>query len=157
MARLSKAVAPIQAPENKGPNHMPKIDVETLSALADMLDTLPPRQFDLGEWKRETSCGTTACVIGHAIEKGLLPALKLSRDPHYSNRYFVVHETSGGSGFVAVARAFSPNLDCQDAYALFSVPGYNQNEGGGGYTGDPSPKQVAQHIRRFISSNSYWK
>jgi len=54
---------------------MPEIDVETLSALADMLDDLPPEQFILGEWKRKSACGSVACVIGHAIEKGILPSL----------------------------------------------------------------------------------
>jgi hypothetical protein len=37
-----------------------------LAHLADFLDTVKLREFDLRTWKREADCGTTACAVGWA-------------------------------------------------------------------------------------------
>lgn len=40
------------------------MNVERLSALADWLDKVDPKRFDLANWKY----GTTACAVGHACD-----------------------------------------------------------------------------------------
>lgn len=39
------------------------MNTEALLKLAELMDTTPPEKLDLRHW----ACGTTACVIGHAM------------------------------------------------------------------------------------------
>lgn len=40
------------------------MNTERLTRLAQILDSVPPEQFDLSLWRADASCGTVACAIG---------------------------------------------------------------------------------------------
>lgn len=120
-----------------------------LLRLADFLDTLPSKRFDFNTWvgddwkgKPDLSCGTTACALGWAAT---IPAfrkrgLRLTMRGGYADVLYENYTWSLNSG-----AAFF-NLSLKEARHLFTNDGmYN------GLNLDPSAKQVAHHIRKFVA------
>lgn len=137
-----------------------------LLKLADFLDKLPRKRFDYSHWagkdwggKSDLSCGTTACALGWATtipslrKAGLrlavniifgVPAVCLKR--HLDNRYWVSLDTSAE----AAREVFG--LDYKEFETLF-VPRQCEDDD---FTPNPlvsnaTPKQVANHIRKFVA------
>ncbi len=114
------------------------MSAKRLLTLADHLDTVPKREFDMAYWK----CGTTACAIGHAcsIPSFRRAGLKLVGAQIYDDGApYIQHypEFDDEVGFDAAANFF--DIDDREAESLF---GYREPE---------TPKRVAKRIRKFIA------
>jgi hypothetical protein len=117
------------------------MNVERLTILADMLDTVPETRFDLREWK----CGTTACAVGWACSNKQLQEQGLSYDdaPTYD----------GVRGWRAVDKFFEfagPPIGgatkkgtTKIAVRLFDADSYPDHA---------TPKMVAMRIREVIQA-----
>jgi len=125
-----------------------------LKKLADYLDSLPARKFDLEHWVttyekgypredgKKSKCGTTACALGHA---GLIPSfrragLKTQIGPHDTEGE--VYLKGVGCGIGAGEKFF--DLTPAEADYLF-LPGY--------YGIRQGPKTVAARIRKLIKAD----
>lgn len=141
---------------------------ERLLRLADFLDTLPSYRFKFDQWvgfdwkgAPDLSCGTTACALGWATtipefrELGLIlvrenngdsyPALKDSQSLRLMQEGY-------GSEWQCIATAAEHifGITAADTRRLF-MPVYETREGRVGRLGpEASPKQVAEHIRKFV-------
>lgn len=107
-----------------------------LLKLADHLDIVPNRKFDLACW----DCGTTACAMGYAcrmpsFNKAGLRLGKLTATPYYKN----------WAGFEAAQKFFG--LGQVEALTLFS-PSYNPL----GYKA--TPKGIAKQIRQLVADKT---
>lgn len=127
-----------------------------LLKLADFLETVPAKAFNIRNWQRDPAtkpegktpgeCGFAGCAVGWAVHAKLFRGLKFgeyeygSNVPHYQGEY----------EWEAVSTLFDINNGCngtgqfQDAEFLFC---------GLSYDIDPTPKQVAKRIRAFVASN----
>jgi hypothetical protein len=88
---------------------------EHLMFLANFLDTLPAKQFDLADWTREAECGTVACIDGWACvlfqgkswdetnirEDAERRALLGLRDIHQAHQLFIPGQLLAGIGRLA--------------------------------------------------------
>jgi hypothetical protein len=94
-----------------------------LNKLADYLETVPRKLFNMERWGTDTPCGTAACVAGHACT--LFPReMRLHRVSEYSTGYHVVTRRNDGKwmwtwGSRAFARTFGVKDDeateiCED-------------------------------------------
>jgi hypothetical protein len=129
------------------------VNKRRLTKLADYLDSLPARKFDLDHWVekydkdfpredgKKHKCGTTACALGHA---GLIPSFRRAGlrtiMPEGWNRGKV--ELDGLESGMAAAKLFF-NLPEEEANYLFMPESYGVRQG---------PKTVAKRIRRLIKA-----
>jgi len=118
-----------------------KPTVKKLVEIAEMLESMTPKErgtFDMSFWKYTDSCGTKACAIGHAIERGVLPDLELTNSGHNDCRYNV-RTRKGGIYYNFEALIHALRISYEDINKLF--------------TGDIclTPKQVARKIRRYVT------
>lgn len=120
---------------------------ERLLKLAELLETkIEKRTFDIGVFYEEWEgykCGYAACAVGHAM-----------CDPWFKRRGFTTYESSwrkiagplnkktGSIGWDAVEEFFDINNEESDL--LFTPLSYPE------YTYNPTPKQVAKRIRKFV-------
>ena len=51
---------------------------DLLLQIADLVDTISDREFNMSYWRYGMGCGTVGCAIGHAIVKEMIPGLVLS-------------------------------------------------------------------------------
>lgn len=110
-----------------------------LLKLADFIEKLPRKQFDITDWGHKTECGTVACVAGWA---GLIPAfrragLKTELNPHGCDISF--------NGRLMTSSLAFTNFFGDAAFSL-CMPGYP-------YPDNPTPKQAAKAIRRWVKEN----
>lgn len=119
-----------------------------LLILADFLEKLPRKRFDLSSWvgnewegKADLSCGTSACAMGWAttIPQFRKLGLRLSKYglPYFGKGYYQT------SGMHAAADLFG--ISDNEAYYLF-MP-YEED-----IAANATPKQVAKHIRKFVAA-----
>jgi hypothetical protein len=120
---------------------------ERLTILANFLDTVPVRKFNLESWRDSDSpfsnrsdealldpaCGTTGCAIGYACAIPELKAEGLSwqNTPQYKNY----------SGWIAVQKFF--DISDEVSTALFTQFKYHPAQRG--------PKRVAERIRTYLN------
>lgn len=132
-----------------------------LLKLADFLETVPRRAFDIGGWqtkaptkpegKKQGECGFAGCAVGWATHAKLFRGLRLEQ--YFDGGVaFPVYEDR--EGFDACAQLFDIHgyfppehqLAYQDfAEYLFSPDAYET---------PPTPKQVAARIRAFVKDLS---
>lgn len=126
-----------------------------LLKLADFLDTVPRKKFDLYNWITKKSnntattidhikeCGFAGCAVGWAMT---LPSfkkagLKTIKDNNlfYNDEYFSVPYYKGHENWYAVSKFFG--ISTYDAGDLFRIESYSSNA---------TPKMVARRIRKFV-------
>lgn len=130
---------------------MGRLNKRRLNKLADYLDALPARKFDLDHWiasyengypredGKKYKCGTTACALGHA---GLIPSfrragLKTEMAPNATQGEVTLDGLEHGTH---AAEIFF-DLRSEEADYLFLPEYYGKRQG---------PKTVAGRIRRLI-------
>ncbi len=109
---------------------------ERLKRLAEILDAVPPAQFDLGFWYTKTDCGTIACAGGWAALDPGFQADGLKPDagmPTYA----------GERGFAALIRFFGLS-----SVTLFMPYGYPLHR----YPGRIRPADVAARVRELLEA-----
>ncbi len=123
---------------------------DRLLKLADFLETVPRRAFDLSLWvsrraskpegKRPGDCGFAGCAIGWAAHT------KMFRGLHLENSYLKYYDFDG---FEAVDNLFGFKRQLFSSSAegqyLFDTRTYPR--------GAVTPKQVAKRIRQFVASD----
>jgi hypothetical protein len=117
---------------------------ERLIRLADHLDTVPQKDFNILFWHHEDSyCGTVACAIGHActIPEFVYHGFRLKRDERIGVGLTPTYKQY--DGYEAVSEFL--RISAADARYLFTAAGYG--------TADVSPKMVADRIRDYVRKN----
>lgn len=112
-----------------------------LLKLADYLETVPRKLFNMDCWGVERTCGTTGCALVHAcfIPSFRRAGLRFLENELYDNEpqyYFVEYK---GLGNEYAAQSFF-ELNYAETTHIF----YNYGEG------NPTPKQWAKRIRTFV-------
>jgi hypothetical protein len=124
-----------------------------LAILADFLDSVPPKKFNLESWRDSESndspfanrsdealldpaCGTTGCAIGHAC---VIPELKAEGLSWQDNPQYMRY-----SSWLAVQRFFE--ISDEVSQVLFSDSKYHASE--------RSPGHVAERIRTYLNEVS---
>jgi len=98
--------------------YIPALDTHALyrerrERAAALWATVPPEQFDMGEWRGSGQCGTTACALGWLAElrvdgwewfsvgrsMGFLPGCGIASSITASARYFALPHLEAGSLF----------------------------------------------------------
>lgn len=131
-----------------------KVGNRRLLVLADFLEKLPPKRFDMGNWvghdwqgAADLSCGTTACMLGWAttIHQFRRLGLRLRRGAGTNGGYITLTNTTrrADSSAVEVSNEIFA-LDYSEHARLF-------------YAHDTpntviTPKQGAELIRRFVAA-----
>lgn len=131
---------------------------DLLELVAKKLDTNPP--FNFAKWvgedwggKPDLSCGTSACALGHATTIPELAALGLKLYKSHANAVACVCDhvptedemwNVNRTSIHTAMRIF--NLTDDEARYLF-MPGR-------GLGAQPSAKEVAAHIRKFIADGA---
>lgn len=126
-----------------------------LTKLAELLEKLPRKRFNYGHWvgddwkgKPDLSCGTTACALGWATT---IPAfrrlgLHLSGSAVRLRPYYLEGVLAAQKVFLLsydeASYLFHPDMMLSADLCMPPAP-----------SSDTTPKQVARHIRRFLS----WK
>lgn len=49
------------------------MDTAVLTAISNLVLTIPDKKWNMGFWWKP--CGSVGCAIGHAVQKGLIPGL----------------------------------------------------------------------------------
>ena len=138
----------------------PHVSKNRLNALADFLDTLPPKKFDFSKFasgtdlKNTTECKTVGCALGWACTMPRFRKAGLSlfkRSNSWDHIYVALK--SGDSiklDFDAGAELFGVGID--ESMILFHPESVEFINGkkliSPGY--QATSKQVAAHIRKFI-------
>lgn len=123
---------------------------DRLLKLADYLETVPRKKFDMNAWAVQSECGFSGCAIGWAAHGKLFRGLTLAP----VNSLFVTHQPKyvrpgnrrAKYQFGAASDLFE--IESSDARELFSERYSGRNE-----TYD-TPKQVAKRIRKFVRDHS---
>lgn len=111
------------------------IRADRLLKLADYLETVPRKKFDMRFWKDEGACGFAGCAIGWAAHGKLFRGLTikgtsdLDFEPHYA----------GATRMAAVSLLFGISI-VQAQNDLFG--GWDELQG--------TPLQVSKRIRKFV-------
>lgn len=120
---------------------------ERLLKLAEMLETKVERKaFDIYlyyEEAEEFKCGYAGCALGYAMMDPWFRRRGLVTDGH-SRAPGPMNNKTGSTGFQAAMEFFAINGD--EVYELFSYSGYSIE--------NPTPKQVAKKIRKFVKEGS---
>ena len=123
------------------------MNAKRLLKLADHLDTVRPKAFDMRVWKSD--CGTTACALGHACDIPSFRRLGLKIEIEtviYSDglvghdQHFVMY--GGNEGYDAADALFG--ITRSESWCLFS----NQRKG----EKTETPTMVAKRIRKFVAT-----
>lgn len=111
------------------------INAKRLLKLADYLETVPRKQFNMGRWGFKSECGFSGCAIGWAVHGRLfrgLSGIGINRScPKFEGR----------TAYGAIATLFGISEQAAE-HKLF-----------GGYI-EGTPKQVAARIRKFVRDHS---
>lgn len=133
---------------------------ERLLTLANFLETVPELAFNMRKWEASPAtkpegstqgeCGFAGCAIGWAAHAQLYPGLTLVSWPGYEYLEAVVPSFEGELNWLAIDRLFGFAPVDHDA---------RENEGERlflrrSYLSDPTPKQVAKRIRKFVETGT---
>lgn len=116
------------------------MNIERLTKLADFLDTVPERRFDLSRWraaKGTIECGFAGCAVGWA---SLIPEFRvdgLTLDSEWGEPVFLHWES-----WLAVERFF--DLSTRQAERLFGRSEYQEHP-------EPTPIDVTKRIRTLVN------
>lgn len=115
---------------------------DRLLKLADYLETVPRKKFDISGWGYETKkCGFAGCAMGWAGFGRLFRGLKFERgDLHYAPEPHL-----GNDGFSIAQSLFG--IDGEASRYLFSYRFYPDGE-------TVTPKRVSKRIRSFVAEKS---
>lgn len=102
----------------------PSETAEILDRLADVVEAVPDKQWDMDIWLKENGC-SVGCAIGHGIAAGVLPMLQLNTD--LSGQY--LFPVKAGDDAIANKRSFNDVADALgltygDAVVLFEAESY---------------------------------
>jgi hypothetical protein len=128
------------------PTGRKKIRTDRLLKLADFLETVPRKAFDISSWvsskatmpegERPGDCGFAGCAMGWAAHAKLFRGLTMERG------YIIDYPAYRGfDGFEAAMTLFS--IGDSEATSLFDIGGYESR--------NPTPKTVAKRIRKFVA------
>lgn len=125
----------------------PHVGLRRLLRLADHLDTVPRKSFDMRYWRAEgANCGTVSCAAGHACSIPSFRKAGLVMEYDYTMyaglKVFMVKYKSDES-FDALAQFFG--ISSEDAEFLFNPQQYNQY-----FYANITTKQVANRIRKYV-------
>lgn len=125
---------------------------ELLQDIADATRQIPVNHFDIDKW----SCGSMACAIGNAINKGLIPNLGLiETHKTWDNKPVLIpiNHATGSTQFGAVAEALG--IPAHHVDLLFSEEGYYDDdiEKDAGGSPRPTPDDVADAVDAYIARN----
>lgn len=111
-----------------------------LLKLAELLDTVPPKQFDMGTWK----CGTTACAAGWAASDKWFKdrGLTLIPDRYWDDPEQWEIKFGQDVAFAAAAKFFL--VTYEEAELLFG-------------NDSATPKQEAKILRKFVENRKLSK
>jgi hypothetical protein len=119
-----------------------------LLKLADFLETVPRKKFDMRSWQRSAAdkpegrrpgeCGFAGCAVGWAVHQRMFRGLKFI--PDWSWGGDLIPHYNGQTEWRAITDLFLIGYD--EAFGLF-----------GPQTGG-TPKQVAKRIRKFVKDLS---
>lgn len=138
------------------------IETDRLLRLADMLEGIDPKRFNLWSWKTvERGCGTVACAVGYACmdKKFMDMGLRHESIPIYRPS---ISSTKTLYGWDAVVGFFG--LTLEQSYFLFQDPrrleedidfaksAYCDSKPKSDFVVTPS--MVSTAIRKFLSENS---
>lgn len=150
--RVLPNVEEIKKPDIKNHSRMQPFHVKRLLKLADKLETVPRKKFDMSTWweKRE-ECGTVACAAGWGCTI-----------PSFRRAGFHIRRPHNIVQFAPIQKRDLKNKHCKDAcpqdlhacaeffgilygeaYELFMNDAYDKS---------PTPKVVAKKIRRFVKN-----
>ena len=115
--------------------------LKRLLRLADHLDTVKKKTFDMCVWRYDTECGAVACAVGHACT---IPEFKRAGLSIRQNRYGEWYPSYRGKKVVMSVCAFFGLTENEEMY-LFANAEDDY---------DTTPKQVAKRIRRFVKAKS---
>lgn len=119
---------------------MSKPDLKGLMKLADYLHTVPNKEFDMGDWRFDSPCGTTACIAGHAAM--LFPRrfqLTTTCGKHDEYKYYwFSHRASKLCGSSAFAEGFKISQGDAEQLTLYNVDS------------KATPKQAARAVRALV-------
>lgn len=129
---------------------------DRLLKLADFLETVPRRSFEIRWWQKRPAtkpegthqgeCGFAGCAVGWAAHAKLFRGLRLAQHGDGGTDATPIYD--GDEGMPAVARLFDlPTVGdyfkvCPDASCLFEAESYDGHRA--------TPLQVARRIRKFV-------
>jgi len=112
-----------------------KVGLRRLLRLADHIETVDPKRFDMRTWSglkpKSYSCGTVGCIAGHAAE---IPSLR--RTGYHLDYYG--YPTFRGITSVTESLGSLFCLDYSEYYSIFQSKTIK------------TPKQAARHLREFV-------
>ena len=144
---------------------------ERLLRLADFLDTVPDERFDFGVWagqdwggKADLSCGTVACALGWATALPEFQALgmRLARAGD-GNIAVTTSRAKPIATWIASVEAADAvfGLDDDEVEHQFTPTDDEEEDlddddygSDGRLSSDAGPRDVAEHIRRFLEKVS---
>lgn len=117
-----------------------------LLKLADYLDTIRWREFDLSLWWGDrdfaNECGTVGCAMGHACQIPIFQRAGLRM--WHGEPYFEDPKKPWRRNFGLVAAEMLFEISSGDAYNLFMARSYR-------YGARTRPHTVAKRIRRLVA------
>lgn len=114
-----------------------KPNIERLQMLIPMLHEIPEERLNLWEWTKQGSCGTVACVIGHACMRPEFNELGLTMG--VCNPTYTSANGNEAYNWHAVREFFL--LETADAQKLFHVCNYYR----------PDKAMIIDRIQTFIA------
>lgn len=131
------------------------MNIKRLEKLADFLETVPRRSFDMGNWqsraatkpegKQQGECGFAGCAMGWAAHAKLFRGLNFKNAMSAYGNGPLGWQTISYRGLTDFyAAAFLMDITYAEARFLFDPDSYPSRV---------TPKQVATRIRRYIKSN----
>lgn len=133
---------------------------DRLLKLADFLETVPRKAFNIGAWEQSKvnkpegkipgECGFAGCAVGWAVHAKLFRGLKFIPNPYGWDENDITPSYAGQEGFEAAEKLFDiSGIEAGDGWDasrhLFSP---------GTYKNDPTPKQVAKRICKFVRDHA---
>lgn len=126
-----------------------------LLKLADFLDTLKPKNFDVSEWARQGTvwirgdevkpdCGTVACAAGWACFIPEFQRLGLMLAPNREGVFVVCFDHYWGDDAIEIF--FGLGEDSSLTSRIFYQDGYDDSR--------VTPKMVAKRIRQVVANKS---
>lgn len=122
-----------------------------LLKLASLLEKKPEGKFSLKDWRKDNSCGTTACAVGWAasdknFRRAGLRAVEVGSGIDHT-RYVIEFKDKAGQvhyNFTAAAEFF--DISIGDSLFLFSPDKYEQGRSG--------RRDVIRRIRKFVKDHA---
>lgn len=125
-----------------------------LLKLADHLENLPRKRFNIGQWCREEACGTVACAFGWCPTIFPRSGLKIMEDKWLGD---IQYKTKRGTWYDLEAATEFFKISFADAHKIFignSYREYCKHDKNGFLMGNRgiTPKRVARRIRHYVET-----